>query len=180
MKLILLCLLAGTISTISFAQNDQPSIKKNIVSVDIGLFGTWINYEKQLKEVFTVKSSLGLEGGFVFGSSINYFTLTPTLRLEPRFYYNFKRRVKMKKKTSFNASNYFAVTLLYIPNLFTISNVSGLEYESGVHVIPKFGIKRTIGQKVNFEFAIGAGPYISKGRVEAALGLDLRFGYNFK
>ncbi len=166
----LICTLLLTLTTIfCFSQSRDTVIKKNIISADIGLFGLWINYEKQLRQLFTIKTSIGLEGGFGFGSSVSYFALTPTVRLEPRYYYNFNRRVNLKKKTLYNASNYFAVTLLYIPNLFTISNVSGFEFESGLLLIPKIGIKRTIGQRLNFEFAIGAGSFFYKNGIDGAV-----------
>ncbi|MEO6219833.1 MAG: hypothetical protein ABIO81_05355 [Ginsengibacter sp.] len=178
MKLLLLIVL-GTFSQISFAQTKQPTIRKNSISADIGFVGSWLNYEKQIKQLLTIKTSIGAEGGFSFGPSTNYFALTPTLRLEPRYYYNFNRRVKLEKKTLYNAANYFAVTFLVIPNLFTISNAAGVEFESGLHVIPKVGIKRTIGQRMNFEFGIGYGPFFGENGIDGAVGADIHIGYNF-
>jgi hypothetical protein len=163
-----------------FSQSEVTVLKKDIVSIDIGVVGAWLNYEKHIKKLFTLKSQLGLEGGLLIGDAVDYFILTPTLRLEPRYYYNFNRRVNDGKKTSYNAANYFALTLMIIPNLFSISNVSGLEYQRGFSLIPKFGIKRTVGQRMNFEFAIGAGPWFNENGIEGTVGLDIRFGYNLK
>ncbi|MEO6583807.1 MAG: hypothetical protein ABIO05_05755 [Ferruginibacter sp.] len=177
-SLITLLVTIGTLSC--FSQSEDTVLKKDIISIDIGFVGVWINYEKHIKKLFTLKSQVGLEGGFLVGSSVNYFILTPTLRLEPRYYYNFNRRVNAGKKTSYNASNYLALTMMYIPNLFSISNVSGLEVEKGFSLIPKFGIKRTLGQRMNFEFAIGAGPWFSESGQKGTVGLDIRYGYNLK
>ncbi len=69
---------------------------------------------------------------------------------------------------------------MYIPNLFSISNVSGLEVERGLSLIPKFGIKRTVSQRMNFEFAIGAWPWFNENGIEGTVGLDIRFGYHLK
>ncbi|MFN2440868.1 MAG: hypothetical protein ABR503_16810, partial [Chitinophagaceae bacterium] len=69
-----------------------------------------------------------------------------------------------------------------ISNLFTISNVSGLGVERIVSLIPQWGIKRTVGKRMKFEFALGYGVAHSfdESKTEGSLGLDLRFGYNIK
>lgn len=179
------------LSAFTFSQDDNTFLKKDIVAVDIGLLlpGIWINYERHLGGLFTLKSELGL--GFGFGNingfvpddyPNNYYAFTPIVRVEPRYYYNFNRRANVGKKTSYNASNYFALSATYFSNLFTISNVSGLGVERGVLLIPQWGINRTIGQRVNFEFAFGFGVAHSfdRAKTEGSLGLDLRFGYNIK
>ncbi len=182
MKKPFFTILLAALSTITFAQEKEASLKKEIVSIDIGFLGTWINYERHLSGQFTLKSELGLEGAFGQGfisDGNTYFAFTPTIRLEPRYYYNFNRRNKLEKKISYNAANYFALTTTYIPNLFTISNVSNIEFQRGVLLIPKWGMQRTIGQRMNFQFALGAGPFLSNLKTEIVFGLDLRFGYNF-
>jgi hypothetical protein len=187
-KTIFIIFFAG-LSAFTFSQDNNTSLKKEIVAVDIGLLGIWINYERHLGRLFTLKSTLGLEFGFgningfvPDGYPNNYYAFTPSVRVEPRYYYSFNRRVNLGKKTSYNASNYFAFTATYIPNLFTISNVPDLGVQSGVSLIPKWGIKRTIGQRVNFEFAFGFGVvhFFDSAVTEAGFGLDLRFGYNIK
>ncbi len=179
----------GGLSSVTLSQDNNTSLKKEIVAVDIGLPGVWINYERHLGKPFTLKSEFGFEFGFgdingfvPDGYPNNYYFFTPTIRLEPRYYYSFNRRVDLGKKTSYNASNFFAFTATYIPNLFTISNVPGLGVQSGVSLIPKWGMKRTIGQRVNFEFAFGFGivHFFDRAVTEAGFGLDLRFGYYIK
>ena len=180
-KTIFTILLAG-LAVLAFSQEYDTSLKKDIFSVDIGFFGAWVNYERHLDGLFTLNTELGLDGGFgVDFMHGEYVAFAPTIRVEPRYYYSFNRRVRLGKKTSYNASSYIAFTSLYLSNLFTISNVSGLEAATGLYLIPKWGIKRTIGQRLNFEFAlgIGAGPFFGKDKIEATAGIDLRFGYNF-
>ena len=46
--------------------------------------------------------------------------------------------------------------------------------------MPKWGIQRTIGRRVNFQFAIGGGLFFSNDKPVAFTGIDLRFGYNIK
>lgn len=181
-KTIVTILLAG-LATFTFSQDNKMSMNKEIASIDIGFLGIWINYERHLDGLFTFKSAAGLEGGFGQGfisEGKSYFAFTPTIRTEPRYYYNFNRRVKLEKKTSYNSANYFALTAIYFPNLFTISNVSGIEFKSGISLVPKWGMQRTIGQRFNFQFAVGGGAFLSKDKPQVFLGLDLRFGYNIK
>lgn len=179
---IIFSILFTVLWTSAFPQSKETSLKK-IVSVDIGFLGTWLNYERHLKGLFTLKSQLGLEGGFGSSNIIGvdtYVAFIPTIRAEPRYYYNFNQRVKKEKKTLFNAADYFAVTVAYYPDLFIIANVSDLTFESGVYLIPKWGMQRTIGKRINFQFAVGAGVFFGKSKISPAPGLDLRFGYNFK
>lgn len=182
MKYILTALLF-LLSYYSKSQEKETQLTKSIISADIGFLGIWVNYERHLGGLFTLKSGIGFEGGFGISSSLdvdNYFILIPTLRAEPRYYYNFSRRVQKEKKTSFNAANYIAVSATYISNLFTISNVSYLDVLSGISIVPKIGIQRTIGRRANFQFAIGAGPFFSEQKTMIIPGVDLRFGYNIK
>ena len=178
MKKVVFTIFFAGLSTMVFSQEMETFLKKNIFSADIGLFGVWVNYERHLGGLFTFKSEAGLEVGFGqdFFSG-EYFVLTPDLVAEPRYYYNFNRRVKSGKKTSYNASNYFALTVNYFSNPFIISNVHYKIFQSEFSLVPKWGIKRTIGQRLNFEFAFGGGLYFNKSETNAGFGLDLRFGY---
>ena len=189
MKKTIFIFFFGGLSALTFSQDNNTSLKKEIVAVDIGLPGISINYERHLGTVFTLKSELGFEFGFGTINGFvpenypnNYYAFTPTIRLEPIYYYSFNRRVKLAKKISYNASNFLAITATYIPNLFTISNVPGLGVQSGVSLIPKWGIKRTIGHRMKFEIAFGFGiaHFFDRAVTEAGFGLDLRFGYYIK
>jgi hypothetical protein len=180
-KTIFTIFLAG-LSALAFSQDTKTTLKKDIVSVELGLFTAFINYERHLDGLFTLKSELGLGVGFGrdFFSGGEYFVFTPIVILEPRYYYNFNRRVERAKKTSYNASNYFALAAGYFSNPFIVSNVQHKVFQSEVFFAPKWGIKRSVGRRFNFEFAFGAGLYFSKAETDAGFGLDLRFGYNIK
>lgn len=182
MKKNLIAILFLLFTKSAFSQDEETSLKKDIISAGIGLFTVVINYERHLGGLFTLKSELGL--GFGFGqdpfSNGTYYVFTPMVIVEPRYYYNFDRRVERGKKTSYNASNYFALTAGYFFKPFVISNGLYGEYQGGASLIPKWGIKRTIGRRLNFEFALGVGLSFSKAETTAGYGLDLRFGYNIK
>lgn len=161
---------------------EELSLQKEIISADIGFIGAWVSYERHLNSLFTLKSAVGLEGGFgqgYFSDGKTYFAFTPTFKIEPRYYYNFLRRVQLNKKTAYNAANYFAFAARYFSNLVTLTNVDGLYVQKGLSLIPKVGIKRTLGQRINFEFALGVGAYFSSSPIQTAVGFDVRLGYNF-
>lgn len=157
------------------------SLKPDIVGIDIGFVGGWINYERHMDGLFTLKSEIGLPLVYVQTSfdGNSYYAFTPSIKMEPRYYYNFNRRVALGKPTKYNASNYLALSVTYIPGLFTISNHPRLEATKRLNLIGKWGIKRIVGQRFNFEFAIGmgAGRLFSSDKVELLAGIDLRFGY---
>jgi hypothetical protein len=182
MKKVIVTIFLTGISVLAFSQEDESVLKKDIISADIGILSIWLNYERHLSGLFTLKSELGLGFGFEKGANIdgtNYF-FTPNVIVEPRYYYNFNRRVEKGKKTSYNASNYFALTAQYFFKPFITTKTPDRTYHSGASLVPKWGIKRTIGQRFNFEFAFGAGLQFSKVATNAEFGLDLRFGYNIK
>ena len=179
-KAIFACLLAFT-WIMSYSQENNQSLKTDIVAIDIGFVGGWLSYERHMTDLFTLKSEVGLPLIYVQTSldDKSYYVSSPSVKIEPRYYYNFNRRVASKKSTNYNAANYFALSAIYIPGLFTISNHTGLEAARSLRLIGKWGIKRIIGQRFNFEFAIGmgAGELLTNDKVELVAGLDLRFGY---
>ena len=183
MKKIIFTILFAALSQLAFSQDKETSLKKDIISADIGLFTVWINYERHLGGLFTLKSQLGLGFGWGqdFFSNGSYYTFIPIAIAEPRYYYNFNRRVEKGKKTSYNASNYFALAPMYFFKPFIISNNPyEEEYQSTAALIPKWGMKRTIGRRWNFEFGLGPGVSFSNAETNATYWIDLRFGYNIK
>lgn len=183
MKKIIVFVLFVETSTFAFSQTEATSLKKSITSVYLNILAPGVSYERHLKGLFTLKSAL--EFGFSFGQSIfgtgTYFILTPVLISEPRYYYNFRHRVKKGKKTSYNASEYFALTASYASDI-VIKSASGFVRagEPEFSLIPKWGFKRTVGRKFFFEMATGIGLSFSKTETAAGYGLDLRFGYIIK
>ena len=181
-KSIFIILLSG-ISTLSFSQNDATSLKKSITSAYINILAPGVSYERHLHGLFTLRSAL--EFYYNFGQNFfdggTYFILTPALISEPRYYYNFRRRVEKGKKTSYNASGYFALTASYATDLVIQSNSA---YTRGGNpeflLIPKLGFKRTVGRKFFFEVAAGIGINVRKKKTSEVSGLDVRFGYNIK
>jgi hypothetical protein len=129
---------------------------------------------------FTLNGQFSVEGGF-FGSSNNFnYIFVPSFNLEPRWYYNLNRRMNKGKKTLNNGSNYVSIEFSYVPNWFSINSLDNIVIvQPHYYVIPKWGLRRTIGNRFSFEFAMGYGAYLTAGEISGQFGLDLRFGYVF-
>lgn len=99
------------------------------------------------------------------------------MRVEPRYHYNYLKRVARGKKL-----------LIIQPITFRIGRLSiwGKHFGDNAHalqalsIIPRWGLKRTVGNHFVFEFAAGIGAYTSEIETwKPTLGLDLKFGYSF-
>lgn len=165
-------------SQIAFAQDDQKALEKSLASIDIGLLGSWLTYEKSIGNQLTINTQLGMEGGFFGGTGDFNYIFTPTITVEPRFYYNFNKRVRKGKKTVNNSANYLTLSGTYVPGLFAITN-EDVEANTQLNLVPMWGLRRTIGKRVNFEFAVGYGIAFIEQETIGQFGLDLRVGYFF-
>lgn len=156
MKKLLVLAITVTLSQFVSAQEQKGSLQKGLASVDIGFLGSWLTYERQVSSQLTLHTQLGLEGGLFGGGGDFNYAFTPTISVEPRFYYNFNERVAKQKKTINNSANYFTLTGTYIPGLFTVTN-DDIEADAALNLIPKWGLRRTIGKNFKFDFAVGYG-----------------------
>ena len=119
-----------------------------------------------------------LAGGF--GSDFingTYWLIVPVMRVEPRYYYNLTKRFEKGKKTINNSANYLSISSDY---QFATGIGSKAHSIGTFNIIPKWGMKRTIGKHFIFEFAVGIGVQKSENNNwKAAPGLDLKLGYSF-
>lgn len=163
------------ISICVFAQSDRTINTHTAKATFIGLS---YSYEQAIAQKSTVNFEMMLAGGF--GSDFmngTYWLIVPVMRVEPRYYYNFTKRFEKGKKTINNSANYLSIS-------------SDYQFETGIgskahsigtfNIIPKWGMKRTIGNHFIFEFAAGIGAQKSENNNwKAAPGLDLKLGYSF-
>lgn len=163
-----------------WSQENETTVEESLASIHIGLLGTWLTYEKAIGDQFTINGQLGLEGGFLGGSGEFNYIFTPTVTLEPRWYYNLNKRKSKGKNTVNNGGDYFAIELTHVPNLFTINSLDNeVVVQPHFYVLPKWGLRRAIGKRFSFEFAVGYGAYLADDNVSGQFGLDLKFGYIF-
>lgn len=117
-----------------------------------------------------------------FGSNFmygNYWLIVPIMQVEPRYYYNIVTRYDKGRRTINNSANYLSISANYQFGA-SIGRSSNVSSQNTFSLIPKWGIKRTIGNHFIFEFATGLGAYTSGGNQwRVTPGLDLKFGYSF-
>ncbi len=174
------------IFSIQINSAQRISVEKSIYGIQIGVSGIWISNESQLTDKISFRSEIGFEKG-VFTkniTSVNGAGFTPVIMIEPRFYYNLNKRIENRKKTSNNSGNFIGFNIRYNHDWFYKSYYERLATISSISFIPKWGIKRPIGNHFTFEAGIGVGGYFIIEDYEIdnniALDLHLRFGYLFK
>lgn len=107
------------------------------------------------------------------------YILTTIFSLEPRYYYNVERRISKNKKIINNSANFFALNLVLIPDIGTTTNRDGLGVDKSFALIPKYGFRRMLTDRLNFHFAIGIGyQWTDKSSDGVAVGLDLKIDFN--
>lgn len=168
-----------TLSIFCFSQEKAT----DLFNLKAGFIGGWIGYEKALSSEITLNGEVGYEGGLYYssmlGNDLNYIFST-TLSLEGRYYYNFNRRIEKGKNTRNNAANYLGLEATYTPDWGTSSSVDNISILRTFTLIPKYGFRRNISDKFNFEFSVGPGYQWTESRNDGlVLGVDARFGFNF-
>jgi hypothetical protein len=122
-------------------------------------------------------SEFGVTDGVFDGFQINNELIMSTLfSLEPRWYYNLKKRNSQSKDTNKNSGNFISLKTIYNPNLLIVSIDHDVDI-SQFSIITTWGLRRNIGNNFNIESGMGLGYLLSDNR--GVLNLHLRIGYNF-
>lgn len=167
------------------------SIEKSIFNVQAGPVGLWINNEFKLGEKFALRTEIGIDLWTYETTTDETGTFfTPSINVEPRWYYNISKRHMKGKHTAHNSANFITIGVEYFPDLFTIgSHPSYVRVPDQITIIPKWGIRRSMGNtNFNYEFGGGVGyiGYLSNNNLNmnygADVGIDIhvRIGYTFK
>ena len=183
MKKILFALIL--LSQVAQSQEQETaSVEKSIFGIQTGFFGAWVHNESKLSNQISLRSEIGLDAGFVINGSYSGFLFVPSLRVEPRWYYNLDNRLAKGKNIKNNSGNFLSLSTTYNPDWFVIPEKDNLNFISSVSVIPKWAIKRTYGNHFTFETGVGVG-YVfyteDYGDINGEVGVDLhlRIGYTF-
>lgn len=169
--------------------NANARVEKSIFGIQTGFLGIWVNNESRLSNTVALKTELGFDAGLWGGDFYDGtgFLLTPVITVEPRLYYNLKKRVSKSRSIENNSGNFISLKTSLHPDWFVISNYEGLRVISDVSIVPTWGIRRHIGRHFNYEAGIGLGyRYIfaksagyAKNESDVATNLNLRIGYTF-
>lgn len=172
------------------AKSQNTSLEKSTLGIQTGILGLWIHSENKLGDQIALRSEIGLDAG-IFGGSLFYdgtgYLLIPTITLEPRWYYNLKKRASKSKNTIGNAGNFISLKTSFLPDWFVVSNYDNIQVINQITLIPTWGIKRNIGQRLNYEAGFGIGYRYSFSKSagfeanegDVAANLHLRIGYRF-
>lgn len=177
-----------------FSQEDsrqpQASVEKSVFGIQTGFLGIWAHHEAKLSTRWALRTELGFDYSYLRGwmwneGGINYksgYALAPVLIVEPRYYYNLKKRVSKQRNINNNSGNFITLTARYRPDWFVISNMEHIEVVPNISFIPKWGIRRQLGNHFNYETGIGVGYryYLNPSSSgEIAIDLHARIGYVF-
>ncbi len=165
--------------TPAYAQD--ASVEDSFFGLQTGLLGIWVHNETKLSSEIALRTEIGLDTGLFINDNNLGFLLTPVITLEPRWYYNLNKRQGKSRNIKYNSGNFLSLDVSYNPDLFVISSTNNAFINNQVSIIPKWGIRRSIGH-FNYEAGIGIGyryifDNINEGETE--LDLHLRIGYRF-
>ncbi|MFC3365713.1 hypothetical protein ACFOG5_21250 [Pedobacter fastidiosus] len=166
-----------------------PSVEKSVFGIQTGWLGIYGYNESRLSNTIALRSEIGFDGGFWGGSFYpkTGFIAAPILTVEPRVYYNLKKRISKSKRIDGNSGNFVSLKTSFHPDWFVISNYKDVSVVSDISIIPSWGIRRHIGKHFNYEVGAGLGYryYFAKSagylqnESDVAFDLRLRIGYTF-
>jgi len=188
MKKTFLTLILCGLTLIAKSQN--VSVEKSTFGVQTGVLGIWAYNEVKISNSIALRTELGFDFGIwettYYDDYNSPFLLTPVIVLEPRFYYNLKKRSDDSKRIDGNSGNFLALKTSYHPEL-ALFNSDNAPVVSDFGIIPTWGIRRNIGDHFDYEAGIGlgysytfaerAGYSEDEGGLE--LNMHLRIGYRF-
>lgn len=189
MKKLVFTLTLCTLTII--AKSQHASVENSTFGVQTGVLGVWVYNEAKLSNAFALRTEIGFDFGIwetTFYDDFNSpFLLTPVIVLEPRFYYNLKKRLENSKRIDGNSGNFIALKSGFHPDWFVLFNRDDAPVVSDFSIIPTWGIRRNLGEHFNYEAGIGAGfshtfaerAGYSKDKSELELNMHLRIGYRF-
>jgi hypothetical protein len=107
-------------TTIGVAQT--TSVEKSTFGLQTGVLGIWAYNEAKLSNTIVLRTELGFDFGIwestFYDDYDSPFLLTPVIVVEPRFYYNLKKRSENSKRTDGNSGNFIALKMGYHPDWF--------------------------------------------------------------
>jgi len=183
MKKIIFAIILYALYNSAFAQ--EIKVEKNIFGIQTGVLGLWGYNELRLKNNLVLRSEIGIQNEVIFnGAFQKWIYLRPVMSLEPRWYYNIEKRETLEKNTLYNSANFLSLKIKFTPDWFVLSSNGAVAPVNSFSFIPTWGIRRNLGQKINYETGIGVGYkyYISNPSYNSdiALNIHLRIGMDFR
>ena len=159
-------------------------VDESINGLQTGLLGVWWHNESRLSLNWAFRTEIGYEAPY-FANQNQYLTFLPTASLEPRWYYNSKKRISNSNNTFHNSGNFASMSVRYYPKILAYSLIGENDTYGGVFLIFSWGMRRNINYRWNIEFVSGIGvdpftknPTNINGN-EFILNFTLRIGYKY-
>lgn len=145
------------LSGLCFSQNNR--VEAIIFGAHTGLSGLWVNTEFRLFKSLALKGEIGIENDFSVGSHYDGagFILQPVITVEPKIYYNLKKRNDNGKSTKKNGANFVSLKTSFHPDWFVINLDPSYKRIADLAIVPTWGIRRLIGEHFTYEIAGGLG-----------------------
>lgn len=170
--LLLLCFQL-CLAQYSFEEKGKKPKQVEAAQLSFNLLMPGVDFELGLFKNQTISGGLGLglatyNEGYLFGGAVN---------TRYRYYYNFKRRIRMDKEISGNSGNYFAAAqAIYFSQLRVLTNIDGpKDFNIGFYGLV-YGLQRTTEKGFRINAEIGAGYYRGDG---VPSGVGPMFSFNF-
>ena len=165
MKKVFLMLLAFGFSAVSLAQTvkpvqiisaAKPGVEKSVFGIQTGYLGIWVNNEARLSNSFVLRSEIGFAAQ-IWGSLFEKagYLLTPVISLEPRWYYNLRKRKSKSKRIVGNSGNFLSLQTSFYPGGRAISNYDNVNINPFLMIAVLWCMRRNIGRHFNFELGVG-------------------------
>lgn len=159
------------------------SVEKNISGIQLGYLGIDLYSELKLTPEVALRGEVSYYGEFYHSafSSKPYYTFVPTVGIQPKYYFNLKKRAEQGKDVSYNAASYLSLQVKYLPSYLAVSN-QDLVKANIIGFVPTFGLRRNIGNNFHFEGHFGYGLAVSfaeEGRLGQLTDLSFKIGYHF-
>ncbi len=194
MKKILICSIASLMLAplVASAQSENFAEKPSTettqsVSLNLQLpfsAGLHYAYELPIARRATIIGRIGADAYASWGYNMwsgnwSYLAITPTIDIEPRFYYGFDRREAHGRSTAGNAGSFLA---LQVKNMMPFGYVSDndLYIAGATFITPMWGLRRVWADHWQFEFTAGAHLGLGwNGGLQYGPHVGLRFGFSF-
>ena len=162
---------------------EVASVEKSIFGIQFSSIGFWVNNEKKMSNTIALRSEIGfrttnIRTGNPIYSKGNEPFIPLALILEPRYYYQLKRRYSQRLRIDNNTGHYLSLMIRHNAGWFMLSG----SQPSNIEIIPSIALRENIGKHFNFEMGGGMGyqhtfTSIKEEKEYWAFNIVLRIGY---
>jgi len=164
---------------------EVASVEKSIFGVQFSSVGFWANNETKLSNTIALRSEIGFRiTNIRLGNPIYRIGNEPfiplVLILEPRYYYQIKKRYSQGLRIDNNTGYYLSLKIRHHAGWFMLSG----SQPSNIEIIPCIAFRENIGKHFNYEIGGGMGyqhtfTSIREEKEYWAFNIVLRIGYTF-